>query len=146
MRTKDSAGLSGGILGQIEVSLETAAREGRAERAGEYQDQKGFMMDQTMNNDTEYLEAANAKLDAIEAWADEALPDADVSRQGNVLTLQLEGGNEIVLNLQTPWHEIWLASRLGGYHFRERDGVWHDTRTDATLEEKLEEAVKALTA
>ncbi len=104
------------------------------------------MMDQTMNNDTEYLEAANAKLDAIEAWADEALPDADVSRQGNVLTLQLEGGNEIVLNLQTPWHEIWLASRLGGYHFRERDGVWHDTRTDATLEEKLEEAVKALTA
>ena len=95
-------------------------------------------MDQTMNNDTEYLEAANAKLDAIEAWADEALPDADVSRQGNVLTLQLEGGNEIVLNLQTPWHEIWLASRLGGY--------WHDTRTDATLEEKLEEAVKALTA
>lgn len=58
-------------------------------------------MDQTMNNDTEYLEAANAKLDAIEAWADEALPDADVSRQGNVLTLQLEGGNEIVLNLQT---------------------------------------------
>ena len=38
-------------------------------------------MDQTMNNDTEYLEAANAKLDAIEAWADEALPDADVSRQ-----------------------------------------------------------------
>ena len=104
------------------------------------------MMDQTMNNDTEYLEAANAKLDAIEAWADEALPDADVSRQGNGLTLQLEGGNEIVLNLQTPWHEIWLASRLGGYHFRERDGVWHDTRTDATLEEKLEEAVKALTA
>ena len=91
-------------------------------------------------------QAANAKLDAIEAWADEALPDADVSRQGNVLTLQLEGGNEIVLNLQTPWHEIWLASRLGGYHFRERDGVWHDTRTDATLEEKLEEAVKALTA
>ena len=86
-------------------------------------------MDQTMNNDTEYLEAANAKLDAI-----------------NVLTLQLEGGNEIVLNLQTPWHEIWLASRLGGYHFRERDGVWHDTRTDATLEEKLEEAVKVLTA
>ena len=37
-----------------------------------------FMMDQTMNNDTEYLEAANAKLDAIEAWADEALHDADV--------------------------------------------------------------------
>ena len=30
--------------------------------------------------------------------------------------------------------------------FRERAGVWHDTRTDATLEEKLEEAVKALTA
>ncbi len=45
MRTKDSAGLSGGILGQIEVSLETAAREGRAERAGEYQDQKGSFHD-----------------------------------------------------------------------------------------------------
>ena len=38
------------------------------------------------------------------------------------------------------------ANATGGYHFRERDGVWHDTRTDATLEEKLEEAVKALTA
>ena len=74
------------------------------------------MMDQTMNNDTEYLEAANAKL------------------------------NEVARRRRTPGHEIWLASRLGGYHFRERDGVWHDTRTDATLEEKLEEAVKALTA
>ena len=92
-----------------------------------------------MNNDTEFLEEANAKLDAIEA-----LPDADVSRQGNVLSVVLEGGNEIVLNLQTPWHEIWLASRLGGYHFRKRDDGWFDTRTGVTLDEKLAEAVKKL--
>lgn len=97
-----------------------------------------------MNNDTEFLEEANAKLDAIEAWADDALPDADVSRQGNVLSVVLEGGNEIVLNLQTPWHEIWLASRLGGYHFRKRDDGWFDTRTGVTLDEKLAEAVKKL--
>ena len=80
-------------------------------------------MDQTMNNDTEYLEAANAKLDAIEAWADEALPDADVSRQGNVLTLQLEGGNEIVLNLQTPWHEIWPRAAMKSYSICRRLGM-----------------------
>lgn len=97
-----------------------------------------------MNNDTEFLEVANVKLEELEAWTDEHLPDADVTRMGNVLTVRLDNGNEIVLNLQTPWQEIWLASRLGGFHFRRRDGVWHDTRTDATLEEKFHEAVDAL--
>jgi CyaY protein len=39
-----------------------------------------------------------------------------------MVTLAFPAGSEIVVNLQKPLQEIWLASRSGGYHFR-FDGI-----------------------
>jgi len=32
----------------------------------------------------------------------------------------------VVINTQPPLHELWLAARTGGYHFRWTDGHWID--------------------
>jgi CyaY protein len=33
-----------------------------------------------------------------------------------------------VINLQKPLHEVWMATKLGGYHYRCVEGAWQDTK------------------
>ena len=37
-------------------------------------------------------------------------------------------GSTIVVNTQPPLHELWLAAKSGGRHFRHEAGRWVDTR------------------
>jgi CyaY protein len=82
--------------------------------------------------DTEYHEAADGVLAAIERQADEWLQqgivDIDTNRSGGLLELEFPNGSKIVVNKQPPLHEIWLAARNGGFHFKFVDGAWRDTR------------------
>jgi CyaY protein len=83
--------------------------------------------------DSEYLALAEAELDAIEAAVEASGAPIDTERSGNVLTLEFDDGGKIIVNLQAPMHEIWVAAKAGGFHFRHRDGVWVDTRSDVEL-------------
>ena len=65
----------------------------------------------------------------IEKINDAGDVDIDNSRAGGVVTLAFESGGQIVVNLQKPLHEIWLASRAGGWHYRWDGAAWRDTRT-----------------
>ena len=47
---------------------------------------------------------------------------------GGMVTLVFSNGSQIVVNLQKPLHEIWLASRSGGYHYKYESGCWQDTK------------------
>lgn len=96
-----------------------------------------------MATESEFLNLAERTFEAIEERFDDDF-DGEVVRSGNVLKIVPDNGNEIVLNLQTPWQEIWLASRLGGYHFRYVEGAWRDTRTNETLDAKLEDTLARL--
>lgn len=91
--------------------------------------------------DAEYQNLAEALLRHIEMQCDEINEDGNVdidsTRSGGVLTLAFEGGAQIVINLQKPLHEIWLASRAGGWHYRWQDGAWCDTRTGEHLRTRL---------
>lgn len=82
--------------------------------------------------ETEYLALAEDTLDAIETALEEINEDGDVDieyeRSGNVLTLEFENDSKIIVNLQPPMQEIWIAAKSGGYHFKYVDGVWRDTR------------------
>jgi len=82
--------------------------------------------------DAEYQRLAFGVLAHIEATADRLLQedviDIDSQRTGGLLELSFPNGSKIVVNLQPPLHEIWLASREGGYHFRHVQGRWVDTR------------------
>ena len=83
--------------------------------------------------DAEYTRRAHAALAAIEAtadrWLDEDVIDIDTHRTGGLLELSFPGGSKIILNTQPPLHEIWMAARAGGFHYRWIDGAWRDTRS-----------------
>ena len=79
-------------------------------------------------SDSEYLTRAEAVLAAIERSLDDTDADIEFERSGNVLTLEFENGTKIIVNLQPPMQEIWIAAKSGGYHFRYVDGAWKDTR------------------
>lgn len=83
--------------------------------------------------DAEYTRRAHAALAAIEAtidrWLDDDVIDIDTHRTGGLLELSFPGGSKIILNTQPPLHEIWMAARAGGFHYRWVDGAWRDTRS-----------------
>ena len=63
---------------------------------------------------------------AVDRWLDEDVIDIDAHRNGGLLELAMPDGSKIVLNMQPPLHELWLAARSGGYHFHHADGRWLD--------------------
>lgn len=90
-------------------------------------------------SDSEYLTRAEAVLAAIERSLDDTDADIEFERSGNVLTLEFENGTKIVVNLQPPMQEIWIAAKSGGYHFRFVDGAWRDTRNGTEFYAALSE-------
>ncbi|AOJ00702.1 MULTISPECIES: iron donor protein CyaY [Burkholderia] len=83
-------------------------------------------------SDTDYLTRAEAVLTAVERSVDDANDgdaDIDLERNGSVLTLTFENGSKIIVNLQPPMQEVWIAAKAGGFHYRFVDGAWRDTRS-----------------
>jgi len=84
--------------------------------------------------DTEYLDRAEALLRRVEAASDRindtTEADIDNQRVGGMVTLVFRDGSQIVINLQKPLHEIWMAARAGGFHYRWHadSGQWRDTK------------------
>lgn len=82
--------------------------------------------------DSEFHRLASQVLAGIEAttdrWLQDDVIDIDVSRTGGLLELSFPDGSKIVVNTQPPLHELWLAARAGGHHFRHSHGQWLDTR------------------
>jgi CyaY protein len=80
-------------------------------------------------SDSEYLTRAEAVLAAVERAIDDTDADIELERSGNVLTLEFVNRTKIIVNLQPPMKEIWIAAKAGGFHFRFVDGAWRDTRS-----------------
>jgi CyaY protein len=87
--------------------------------------------------DLEFLDRAEAALRAIELTCDRIneATDADVDNQrvGGMVTLVFANRSQIVVNLQKPLHEIWMAARSGGYHYKWDGQAWVDTKGQGEL-------------
>ncbi len=87
--------------------------------------------------DQEYLDHAEAALRAVEAVCDrlndESEVDIDNQRVGGMVTLTFANRSQIVINLQKPLHEIWLAAKAGGFHYRFDGTLWRDTKGTGEL-------------
>lgn len=94
-------------------------------------------------NESEFLAAAESELEKLVDKIESEF-DADCTINGNVLTVELDSGAQVVINIQTPMQEIWLASHLGGLHFALTQGRWVTPKTGETLLAAAERAVKAL--
>ena len=85
---------------------------------------------------------------ALEAADDELDLDLDVERQGgNVINIRFRDKSVIVVNTQPPLHEIWVAAKSGGYHYRwagtMTNPLWLDTKTGKELLSDLTEFASA---
>ena len=82
--------------------------------------------------DLEFLDHAERLLQAVELACDRLNDEADVDidnqRVGGMITLTFANRTQIIINLQKPLHEVWLAARSGGYHFKFDGQVWQDTK------------------
>lgn len=82
--------------------------------------------------DLEFMEQAEALLGRIEASCDRIndQTDADIDKQrvGGMVTITFRNGSQIVVNLQKPLHEVWMAARAGGFHFKFDGTRWLDTK------------------
>lgn len=87
--------------------------------------------------DLEFLDQAENALKSIEAACDRindaGEADIDNQRMGGMITLSFENKSQIVVNLQKPLQEIWLATKRGGYHYKFISGQWLDTKSGIEL-------------
>jgi len=97
--------------------------------------------------DLEFMDRAEAVLRAIEQCCDRIneQTDADIDNQrvGGMVTMVFSNRSQIVVNLQKPLHEIWVAARSGGYHFRFDGGLWADTKGQGEIFSRLSEDASA---
>ncbi|MBI5275225.1 MAG: iron donor protein CyaY [Burkholderiales bacterium] len=82
--------------------------------------------------DLEYMDHAEALLARIESCCDrideETDADIDAQRVGGMVTLTFRNGTQIIVNTQKPLHEIWMAARAGGFHYKFDGQRWMDTK------------------
>jgi CyaY protein len=82
--------------------------------------------------DSEYMDRAEALLARVEAACDrindESDADVDNQRVGGMVTLTFPGGSQIIVNLQKPLQEVWMAARAGGFHYKFDGSRWMDTK------------------
>jgi CyaY protein len=83
--------------------------------------------------DLEFMDHAEILLKAVEASCDrindENLADVDNQRTGGMVTLVFSNKSQIVINLQKPLHEVWLAAKSGGHHYKYDGEKWRDTKS-----------------
>ncbi|WP_255558756.1 iron donor protein CyaY [Polynucleobacter sp. AP-Kaivos-20-H2] len=103
-------------------------------------------------DDKQFYQLGSNLLHSIEValeTADEALDlDLDIERQGgNVINIRFKDKSVIVINTQPPLHEIWVAAKSGGYHYRwagtMAQPLWLDTKTGKELLSDLTEFASA---
>lgn len=82
--------------------------------------------------DSEFMDRAEILLRSVEASCDrindENRADIDNQRVGGMVTLVFPNQSQIVINLQKPLHEIWLAAKAGGYHYKFDGAQWLDSK------------------
>ena len=98
--------------------------------------------------ESEFLAQAEATLSAIEAALDrlndQELLDVECSRSGNVLEIEfIDNGSKIIVNSQAAMQELWVAARSGGFHYKQQDGLWTNTRDGSELFAALSALVSA---
>ncbi len=88
--------------------------------------------------DLEFMDRAEQLLLAVEQCCDRindtTEADVDSQRAGGMITLTFPNRTQIIINQQKPLHEIWMAAKSGGYHYRldaaaeGGAGQWMDTK------------------
>ena len=82
--------------------------------------------------DSEFMDHAESLLQELETACDRLNEQSDIDidnqRVGGMVTLTFPNRSQLIVNLQKPLHEVWLAAQSGGYHYRFDGAAWQDTK------------------
>ena len=94
---------------------------------------------------TQFNEIADTQFEQIVDTIDATDAADDIELNQGVLEITcLQSGigkSKIIINRHAPTHEIWVAAKSGGYHFKWADGAWIDTRSGETLSDAISRVV-----
>jgi CyaY protein len=97
--------------------------------------------------DLEYQDHAERVLAAIETACDrlndETDADIDNQRTGGMITLTFANHSQIIINLQKPLQEIWMAAKAGGFHYKFDSKLWRNTKDASEFFENLSRCASA---
>lgn len=90
-------------------------------------------------NTTVFIQNVNQYLDGLLDRIESAYWQVVESElNSGVLTLHTENRGTFIINRNVPRQELWLSSPIsGGSHYTCVDGVWINTRTQASFEDVL---------
>lgn len=100
------------------------------------------MVARTLMTESDFNQAAGSALARIE----QALEDADLDFEtpaDGIIEVEFDDGSKIVINRHDVAHEIWVAARSGGFHFKPQAGDWVDTKSGEPLYDKLAALIAA---
>lgn len=92
-----------------------------------------------------FLDCSRQTLRQIETAVEQAMDDGadiDFEMQGEILEIECADGSKVIVSPHVIAREIWVAARSGGFHFRHEGEVWVDTRSGASLFERLTDILK----
>ena len=92
--------------------------------------------------ESEFLDIAEDSLDKVEALIDRKLEetslDIECIRSGHLLEIGfVENGAKIIISIQQPMQELWIAARSGGFHYRKEGDKWVNRRDGSEFFESL---------
>jgi CyaY protein len=89
--------------------------------------------------DNEFMDQAERLLQQLETACDHLNENADVDidnqRVGGMVTITFPNRSQLIVNLQKPLHEVWLAARFDGMHWQDTKGqgeFWQQLTQDAS--------------
>jgi len=99
-------------------------------------------------DDSAFETLADKALSALMETVEETLGDyLDVDLQNGILTIEIDGGGEYVINKHVPNRQIWMSSPASGAsHFDYDDEMgWVSTRGGGRLAAMLSDELSAAT-
>ena len=91
-------------------------------------------------NDSQYHQMVDDILIQLEEALDDCEVDIDYESAEGILTLIFLNGTKIILNKQSPLHQLWVATKFNGHHFNFQDDKWIDERTGVEFWSFIDEA------
>jgi CyaY protein len=89
-------------------------------------------------NENDFNELAEKTLGQVMAAFDASGVDCEPElKAGGVLEVEFENGTKIIVNKHGAAQEIWVAAKSGGFHFKNNNGQWVDTRSGEELFQSL---------
>lgn len=106
-----------------------------------------------LSESNDFLPRAQAVLAQLEITLEQTFDDlgidVDLERNGGVLNVNLAGkavqGKTVVINLQSPMQQIWLATPFGGFHYAWNGANWEDTRGGLHMHARLSQDLSTMT-